>query len=340
MERNAITAAVAAGLVTEQFPQWADLPVVPVELNGWDNTTFRLGDAYSVRLPSHERCVPQVEKEHRWLPELAPELPLPIPEPIALGRPSRTFPRPWSIYRLIDGHRPRVHDIADLSAFARDLAGFLVALYAIDASHGPAPGAHSFGRGGPLDCYDADLRRALAILADEMDAVTANQVWEAALASACHGPPVWAYGDVAPSNLVVMNGQLAAVIDFGCSAVGDPACDLVVAWTFFFDESAEVFRSSLALDDETWSRGRGWALWKAVVNLAREKQGGPESNVAARRWGWHFTHARSSWPSSLTIAPQSEPHRAAQQVHVRGGCPPWRPRRVTGEGERGRLVAG
>jgi aminoglycoside phosphotransferase (APT) family kinase protein len=233
--------------------------------------------------------VPQVDKEHRWLPELAPQLPLPIPEPIALGRPSKTFPRPWSIYRWIDGRHAQVDDIADLSAFARDLAGFVVALYAIDASDGPEPGAHSFGRGGPLDCYDADSRRALDVLADDIDAVTASQVWEAALVTAWNRPPVWVHGDVAPSNLLVMNGQLAAVIDFGCSAVGDPACDLVMAWTFFSDESADAFRSSLNLDDTTWSRGRGWALWKAVVNLAREKQGGPDSNVAARRWGWRVS---------------------------------------------------
>src|SRR5262245_38836517 len=164
MKKDAITAAVAADLVAEQFPQWADLPVVPVALNGWDNTTFRLGDALSIRLPSHERYVPQVEKEHRWLPELAPQLPLRIPEPVALGRPSTTFPRPWSIYRWIDGDHAQVDDIADLNAFADDLAGFLVALYAIDASTGPEPGAHSFGRGGPLDCYDAESRRALEIL--------------------------------------------------------------------------------------------------------------------------------------------------------------------------------
>jgi aminoglycoside phosphotransferase (APT) family kinase protein len=182
-----------------------------------------------------------------------------------------------------------VEDIADLNAFARDLACFLVALYSIDAGQGPEPGAHSFGRGGPLDVYDADSRQALAILADDIDYVTALQVWDAALASAWHRPPVWVHGDVAPSNLLVVNGELAAVIDFGCSAVGDPACDLVVAWTFFSDESADAFRSSLALDDETWSRARGWALWKAAIHLASEERGGPDASVAARGWGWRVT---------------------------------------------------
>jgi aminoglycoside phosphotransferase (APT) family kinase protein len=304
MEKDAITAAVAAGLVAEQFPQWADLAVVPVALDGWDNTTFRLGDALSVRLPSHERYVPQVDKEHRWLPELAPRLPLPIPEPIALGRPSQRFPRPWSIYRWIDGDVAQKDDIADLNTFARDLASFLVALYAIDGSGGPEPGAHSFGRGGPLDCYDVETRRALAILPSEIDAATASGVWEAALASAWQRPPVWIHGDVAPSNLLVMNGQLAAVIDFGCSAVGDPACDLVMAWTFFSDDSTDAFRSSLTLDDATWSRARGWALWKAAIHLAGETQGGPDSNIAARRWGWRFS------PREVITAVVAE-HRAS-----------------------------
>jgi aminoglycoside phosphotransferase (APT) family kinase protein len=289
MEREPITAAVAAGLVSDQFPQWADLPVVPVAVNGWDNTTFRLGDSLSVRLPSHERYVAQVEKEHRWLPLLAPELPLTIPEPIALGRPSATFPRPWSIYRWIDGHPAKADGLADMSAFARDLAGFLVALYSIDAHHGPEPGAHSFGRGGPLAYYDAESRQALAVLADDIDSLTAHDVWEAGLASAWHRPPVWVHGDAAPSNLLVANGRLVAVIDFGCSAVGDPACDLVMAWTFFSGESASAFRSAVALDDATWARARGWALWKAAIHLAREKQGGPDSKLAARRWGWRFT---------------------------------------------------
>jgi len=304
VDRHAITVDVVAGLVADQFPQWAGLPVVPVELNGWDNTTFRLGDTLSVRLPSHERYVPQVDKEHRWLPELSPQLPLPIPEPIALGHPDRTFPRPWSVYRWIDGHHAQVDDVADLSAFARDLAGFLVALYAIDASQGPAPGAHSFGRGGPLDRYDAESRHAWAILAGDIDTVMATQVWEAALASAWQGPPVWVHGDVAPSNLLVTNGRLAAVIDFGCSAVGDPACDLPVAWTFFSDESADAFRSGLALDDATWARGRGWALWKAAIHLAREKQGGPDSSLTARRWGWRFS------PREVITAVLAE-HRAS-----------------------------
>ena len=144
MDKGDITPAVAARLVATQFPQWADLAVVPVALDGWDNTTFRLGEDLSVRLPSADAYVAQVKKEHRWLPILAPHLPLPIPEPVALGRAGGGFPRPWSIYRWIEGDHASVDRIANLTVFAADLAGFLAALYAIDPSDGPPPGTHNF----------------------------------------------------------------------------------------------------------------------------------------------------------------------------------------------------
>ncbi len=284
--RPDITPAVAARLVASQFPQWAGLPVRPVALDGWDNTTFRLGDELSVRLPSHDAYVPQVEKEQRWLPVLARQLPLPIPEPVAMGGPGDGFPRPWSVYRWIGGDTACVGRIASLTAFAADLAGFLAALYAIDASGGPPAGRHNFFRGGPLDTYDAQSREAIRLLEPELDADAATAVWEAALIRTWDRSPVWVHGDVAASNLLVAEGALCAVIDFGCAAVGDPACDLVIAWTFFSGESREVFRDGLRLDDATWARGRGWALWKALITLAQEKQGGTDADAAARRFGW------------------------------------------------------
>ncbi|HWM21359.1 MAG TPA: aminoglycoside phosphotransferase family protein [Ilumatobacteraceae bacterium] len=288
MEKRDITPAVAAGLVAAQFPQWADLPVVPVAIDGWDNTTFRLGDELSIRLPSGDGYVAQVEKEHRWLPILAAHLPVQIPEPVAVGRPDGRFPRPWSIYRWIDGETATVDRIGDLTDLATDLAGFLTALEAIDASDGPPAGAHNFFRGGPLTVYDAETRATIERAPDEIDLAAAGDAWEAALASTWERPPVWVHGDVAPSNLLVGGGVLRAVIDFGCSGVGDPACDLVMAWTFFDDESRVVFRDTLALDEATWSRARGWALWKAVVTVVHASATGYEHGAAARRWGWRF----------------------------------------------------
>ena len=281
-----ITAAVAAGLVAEQFPQWANLSVVPVALDGWDNTTFRLGDEMSVRLPSADAYVAQVAKEHRWLPVLAQALPLRIPEPVAIGAPGGEFPRPWSIYRWLDGDPASIDRVADVSAFASDLGGFLAALHAIDASGGPPAGQHNFFRGGPVSTYDVQSRESIDLLADEINRDAVTEVWEEALATTWDRSPVWVHGDVSPSNLLVIDGRFRAVIDFGCAGIGDPACDLVMAWTFFADDSRREFRARLPLDDATWARGRGWALWKALITLAREKQGGEKADDAARRFGW------------------------------------------------------
>ena len=283
MESHPITQALAAQLIAQQFPEWAHLPITRVELDGWDNRTFRLGDELSVRLPSADRYVPQVEKEHRWLPLLAPQLPLPIPQPVAKGEPALGFPRPWSVYRWLPGEVATVERARDLAEFAADLGDFLAALYRVDVMDGPPAGAHSFFRGGPLATYDAETRAAIAGLDGVIDARRATAAWDAALAASWDERPVWVHGDVVASNLLVDDGQLAAVIDFGCCAVGDPACDLAIAWTFFDTESRSVFREHLPVDDGTWMRGRGWALWKALITLAK---GGSDADRAARRMGW------------------------------------------------------
>jgi aminoglycoside phosphotransferase (APT) family kinase protein len=142
---------------------------------------------------------------------------------------------------------------------------------------GPPAGEHSFFRGGPLATYDAETRAAIEERAHELDAAAATEVWEAALAATWRGPAVWVHGDVTGANLLVADGRLSAVIDFGCAAVGDPACDLAIAWTFFSGRSRDAFRGALALDDGTWARGRGWALWKALIT---------RDDGAARRFGW------------------------------------------------------
>jgi aminoglycoside phosphotransferase (APT) family kinase protein len=286
MQEGDIAPGVAARLIAAQFPEWAHLPVVPVALDGSDNRTFRLGDELSVRLPSGDAYVAQIEKEYRWLPVLARHLPLAIPEPVATGRPGSGFPRPWSIYRWIEGNHASIDRIANLTEFAADLAAFLAALHSIDASDGPAPGAHNFFRGGPVATYDEQSREAIQRLADELDAVAATEVWETALASTWDRSPVWVHGDVTGSNLLVAEGGLRAVLDFGCCAVGDPACDLVMAWTFFDGESRDAFRRGVPLDDATWARGRGWALWKALRTIVEEREGRGDADVAARRFGW------------------------------------------------------
>jgi aminoglycoside phosphotransferase (APT) family kinase protein len=279
----AIDADLARRLVAAQFPQWADLPVRPVETTGWDNRTFRLGDDMALRLPSARRYATQVEKEQRWLPRLAPHLPLPIPAPIAMGVPGEGYPYPWSVNRWLEGQTAQAVGVADLVRLAEDLAGFLRALQAADAVDGPPAGRHSFFRGGPLATYDAETREAVAALQGRIDASRALALWEAALAATWTGPPVWLHGDVADGNLLVRDGRLAAVIDFGQLAVGDPACDLVVAWTLLEGESRAAFRAALPLDDGAWARAKAWALWKALIVLARLPGANPHETDRSRR---------------------------------------------------------
>jgi aminoglycoside phosphotransferase (APT) family kinase protein len=268
MHRDAIDAALAAKLVAEQFPAWAGLPVVPVDRPGWDNRTFRLGDTMSVRLPSAAAYVASVAKEHTWLPRLAPQLPLPIPVPLALGAPGGEYPWPWSVRRWIDGHVSSRERIRDLTAFARDLAGFLVALQRIDATGGPAAGEHCFHRGASLRVYDAETHDAIAALGRRIDGSAAEEVWQAALDATWTGPAVWFHGDIAAGNLLLDDeGDLSAVIDLGTCGVGDPACDLVIAWTLFDGQSRAEFRRLMPADDAMWARARGWALWKALITI-------------------------------------------------------------------------
>lgn len=263
-----IDESLVSRLITSQFPQWQHLPVRPVALSGWDNRTFHLGEHMLVRMPSAEDYALQVKKEHQWLPILAQHLPFPIPEPLALGQPEFGYPWHWSIYRWLAGDTAASASILHLDELALDLARFLSALEGIDASEGPAAGPHSFYRGGSLKIYDAETRNAIVALKDRIDVTAVTDIWESALAMECVAPPVWVHGDISAGNLLVRDGRLSGVIDFGQLNVGDPACDLAIAWTLFKDSSRKVFRDNLALDAGTWMRGRGWTLWKALITAA------------------------------------------------------------------------
>ncbi|MCI2415827.1 aminoglycoside phosphotransferase family protein [Saccharopolyspora sp. K220] len=278
-----IDADLARRLVDSQFPQWAELPVTAVEVPGHDNRTFRLGDELSIRLPSGDWYALAVEKEQRWLPALAPQLPLPIPAPVAKGVPEHGYPYSWSVYRWLDGRAATGARIRDLAAFATRLAEFLVALGRIDPTDGPEPGPHNFFRGGPLSTYADETLRSVAELGSEIPRDAVLAVWEDAVSTARQGEPVWFHGDVAVGNLLVRNGMLAAVIDFGGTGIGDPACDVVIAWTLLSGRSRDAFRRALAIDPATWARGRGWALWKALITLvAHLDQDSPEAEEPRR----------------------------------------------------------
>ena len=280
---DAINAALAASLVAEQFPQWADLPVVAVVPGGHDNRTFRLGEELTVRLPSADGYVAGELKEHEWLGRLAPALSLPIPVVEGAGMPSAAFPRPWSVRRWIPGETAEPARIRDLERFAEDLAGFLIELRSADATGGPAAGEQSFHRGADPAVYDEQAREGIAAVRDEFVPVALSAIWDRALASRWRHPPVWFHGDVASGNLLVdERGDLSAVIDFGTSGVGDPACDTVVGWTLFRGSARDRFRDALGLDDDTWDRGRGWALWKAVITIMWHRESRPELADEAR----------------------------------------------------------
>jgi len=255
-------------LINSQFPQWKNLPISPVKASGWDNRTFHLGNQMLVRLPSAEEYAESVIKEQRWLPQLAPLLPLPIPVPLAMGKPAEGYPWNWSIYRWLEGETVASASVSgqitDLCSIAKDLAQFLSALQRIDSTGGPLP----VWRGGSLSMYDAEMRQAIADLKDKIDVTAATKIWEIALATSWHGAPVWVHGDISAGNMLVQNGRLSAIIDFGGLVVGDPACDLAIAWTLFEGESRKLFRSLLPLDADTWERGRAWTLWKALITAA------------------------------------------------------------------------
>ena len=282
VERSAITSGLASRLVATQFPQWASLPVCPVEVNGHDNITFRLGEAMSVRMPAGDDYVPQVAKEHRWLPELARHLPLPIPQPLAMGAPGCGYPWPWSVYQWLGGQPAAAAHITDIPQFAADLAGFLATLHKIDTTGGPLAGYETCFFGVPLTHWDSQTRQSITILSDEIDTQLATEVWEAALAAPWDGPAVWFHGDVSPGNLLVSQGQLSAVIDFGIAGIGDPACDTAITWTFFTGESRNVYKERLPADEDTWARGRGWALWKALITLVPARVSYPDEAAHAR----------------------------------------------------------
>ncbi|WP_427895974.1 aminoglycoside phosphotransferase family protein [Kribbella sp. GL6] len=257
--RAGIDAALVRRLIAQQFPHWADLPVTPVAVDGWDNRTYRLGPGLTARLPTAESYVAAVDKEHVWLPRLGPELPVEIPEAVAKGEPGLGYPYPWAVRRWIQGETASPGTVQDLDEFARSVSAFILALQNVDATGGPLAGAHSFHRGASLEHYHDETIDALAVLDLPHD------VWDAALAASWDEAPVWFHGDIAGGNLLVRDGRLSAVIDFGTSGVGDPACDLVIAYTFFSGSSRAIFREAVAQDDAMWARARGWAFWKAAI---------------------------------------------------------------------------
>lgn len=259
-----ITVDLVKKLIFEQFPQWSHLEIKPVKNSGHDNRTFHLGDDLTIRLPSGKEYEPQIQKEAKWLPVLAQHLSLPITAPVAKGKPTPEYPLAWSINRWLVGETV-THTNVDLQKFAIELARFLKELEAINAENGPQAGAHNFYRGGDLAVYIEEFEQALTQLPAGPQRNHYQDIWTTALATKWEKKPVWVHGDIAVGNLLVNDGHLSGVIDFGILGTGDPACDLVIAWTFFDSKSRKAFKEEMGLDDTTWQRGKAWALWKALI---------------------------------------------------------------------------
>jgi aminoglycoside phosphotransferase (APT) family kinase protein len=296
----ATDASLVRRLLAAQFPQWANLSLGRVQSSGTDNALYWLGEDMVVRMPRIHWATGQVEKEHRWLPRLAPNLPLAVPVPVAMGQPAEGYPWQWSVCPWLEGENPSIDPLADPCEAARDLAGFIAALQRIDTA-----GAPSSGRGEPLAKRDQSTREAIAALHGLLDTDALTAAWEVDLrAPAWNRPPVWIHGDIAPGNLLAVDGRLRAVIDWA-PGLGDPAVELIVAWNLFASESRDVFRSALGVDDATWRRGRGWALSIALIQLPYYLDTNPVMVAGARHviaevladhtsGAWHTPVARPS----------------------------------------------
>jgi aminoglycoside phosphotransferase (APT) family kinase protein len=278
-----IDSSLVARLLTAQFPDWADLPIEPLHAAGTDHTIYRLGSAMTVRLPRTRAAAGQVEKEERWLRQIAPFLPLTIPFPMAKGMPGEGYPWNWAVYRWLEGETVPIGSLADPGHAATTLAEFVAALHQIDLAGGPPAGPNNSFRGVPLARRDPPTRAAIAQLHATLDADAATAAWEEALnAPAWNGPAVWLHGDLLPGNLLAKRGRLIAVIDFGCLGLGDPACDVMVAWTYLSAGTREAFRATLSVDDATWARGRGWALSFGLIALPYYVDSNPALSAIAR----------------------------------------------------------
>jgi len=265
-----VSPELVRALLAAQQPDLAHLPVRLIA-HGWDNFMYRLGDELAVRLPRRAAAARLIVHEQRWLPVVAPRLPLPVPAPVRAGRPAPGYPWPWSIVPFLPGQLAAREPSADPAVAAASLGRFLAAL------HVPAPedAPVNRNRGVPLAERTAVVTQNLGMVGDMVDRGAAVRAWQAALATpAWGGAPVWLHGDLHPANILVHRGRISAVIDFGDITAGDPAADLSVAWMLLPADCRGAFRDAYraagghAEGDGTWARARGWALALSLAFLA------------------------------------------------------------------------
>lgn len=278
-----IDAVLVERLLAGQAPRWSGESLRRVDSSGTDNVLFRCGDPWVVRLPRVSWAALQPGTEARWLPHIASRVPLPVPVPVFVGEPANGYPYDWTVVPWLPGSNPG-DDAAEDLELASALAAFLTALRAVPAAGGPAPGPANSGRGAPLATRDAAVREAIERMGPTIDRREALARWETALSAPVHeSQGVWIHGDLHAGNLIVREGRLVGVVDFGCMAVGDPACDLIPAWNLFDPPARERFRREMEPDDAAWERGRGWALSVAVIALPFYQDTNPVIVAHSRR---------------------------------------------------------
>ncbi len=273
----ALDTDLVAALVAEQLPALAHLPVREIRTTGTVNRIYRLGEHALARLPRVSRWAGGIEREARWLPGVADRVTLDVPEPLALGRPTVRYPLPWAVYRWIDG-TPYADGLVDHVEAARDLAVFVRELRTLDHT-----GASPTGR-APLGDLDGVTREWVGACAAEVDVTAAERAWTHALdAPPWDGVPVWVHTDLLRPNLLVREGRLRAVLDFGEVGVGDPAHDVAAAWAVFDAPARRAYREALEVDDATWARARGYALHQAAAIIPYYRETNPAFVATAVR---------------------------------------------------------
>ena len=266
-------------LIEGQFPRWSGLPIEPIAPAGTDNALYRLGSDWVARLPKIAWAVPELELRAEWLPRLAPGLSHPVAMPFVIGEPAHGYPWRWSVYRWLDGRNPVAGDVDQPESLAADLAEFVLSLRSLDSTGGPRAG---FCRDAPLRQRDEPTRAAIANLAAEIETDAVTAAWDASLAVPdSTSPEVWLHADLAPGNILTIEGRLSGVLDF-TPGVGLPDCELIVAWNLLPPAGRAVLRSALDVDNEAWTRGRGWALTIALLQLDYYRDTNPSLAANAR----------------------------------------------------------
>jgi aminoglycoside phosphotransferase (APT) family kinase protein len=274
-----IDAPLVERLVAEQFPGWARLPLREVRSTATVNAIYRLGERLCVRLPRVREWARDLEKEWRWLPEVSTRVSLRVPEPLEMGRPARGYPFPWAVFSWIEGQPYSDGAVSDERRAARELAGFVRELRRME----PVAGAPQGGR-KPLRDLDAMTREAIEASRDSVDSEAATAAWERALeAPEWDGEAVWVHADLLRPNVLVREGRIRAVIDFGGAGIGDPAADVIAAWSVFGPEGRAAFRETLDVEEGAWERARGFALHQAAMIVPYYRETNPEFAALARR---------------------------------------------------------